>query len=258
MLSFSSIMVVLYVVFSFFTASMYFVLKDIEKDRDKPPKFLNVFLTTGFVMLYSFFIISVSAIFFSKKNTLPDTEEYDYVVVFGAGVSVDESKNLFINKRIEKAIDYANKHQKTKFVLSGAKLDDEIIEEAYYMRNYMELSGVDSKRILVDIFSFNTYENIDNSLLMIREDIIKRNRYENLLNRPIGKKIGNFDFEGIKIGFLSNDFHLMRINMMVSKKNVKDIYNIVVETPTVFIPYYYMREVLSLYKALWLSQLGVY
>lgn len=81
------------------------------------------------------------------------------------------------------------KNNKTKFVLSGAKGKNEFIEEAFYMRNYMLSKGIPNDRILVDIFSNNTYENINNSLYIIKEDMIIRNRHENIFGRPFKKDI---------------------------------------------------------------------
>ena len=160
-----------------------------------------------------------------------------------------------MNSRLDTAIDFAKKNVKSKFVLTGAKGIDEPIAEAVYMKDYMIKRGINENRILVDPFSVNTSENINNSLNLIIDDVIKRNRAENLIPRPFKRNSKKFDMDFINIGFMSNEFHLTRINMMARKRGISTPYDIKCHTNLLYVPYLYVRENLSLFKAFVLSQL---
>lgn len=235
---------------------LYYVNEKKVNKEETGVKFLHVFIYVASMFFFSIYIIVILLNVFLPKQYEKNNRPYQYIIVFGAGVSVDETKNVIINKRIDKAIEYSIRNRKTTFVLSGAKLDDEIIEEAYYMKDYMVARGVEPNRILVDIFSYNTFENINNSLFMIKEDLLRRNQFENIINRPFTKNREIYDFDYLKIGFVSNDFHLWRINMMAKKLGVNNINDIVVDTVPYLNLFYQVREVMALFKAFSLGQLS--
>lgn len=223
--------------------------------EERTPSFIRVFIKI--FSLFYFFGISLLFlinILYPKYNLLSDSgESYDYIIVFGAGVS--ENKTDIINSRIDKAIEYSIMYPECRFVLTGAKGKGEMIEEAIYMRNYMLDRNVPDKNIIVDPFSVNTEENIKNSLLLIKKDIIKRNSKENIITRPFKNDDFHFDLDFLTIGFMSSEFHLSRINMMAKKMGISKPYNIACNTKTIYLPYQYIREDLSFFKALVLNQL---
>lgn len=236
---------------------IYYINKNKIDREETGPKFFHVFVYVASIFFFTIYIIVILLNIFIPKQYEKNDRPYQYIIVFGAGVSVDETKNVIINKRIDKAVEYAKRNKKTTFVLSGAKLNDEIIEEAYYMKDYMIAKGVEPERILVDIFSYNTFENINNSLFMIKEDLLRRNQFENIIDRPFSKNREIYDFDYLKIGFVSNDFHLWRINMMAKKLGINNINDIVVDTVPYLYLYYQIREVMSLFKAFSLGQLSI-
>ena len=251
---------VMFIVFIFISLLLYILSYCLNHPYNKnieSPKFFNVFIKTFSVLFFLFFLIVIFINTLYPLQYIDNNKNFDYIIVFGSGVSTDDSKNIIINKRIETAINYYEKNNKTKFVLSGAKGDNEFIEEAFYMRNYMLNKGVPNDRILVDIFSNNTYENINNSLYIIKEDMINRNRHENIFVWSFKKDIDFFIFDNVSISFLSNEFHLMRIDMMAKLKGVKNPKNIVVKTTPFYLLYYEVREVLSIMKAFVLFQLKI-
>ena len=210
-------------------------------------KVVSIFFFSGVIGLILFNVIY-------PKNYLNEKErDYDYIIVFGAGVS--EDKNEIMNSRIEKAIEYSINHKRCKFVLTGAKGENEPIEEAVYMRNYMMKRGVNDSRIIVDPFSINTSENVVNSLKLIKKDAIKRNARENIITRPFKDNDDYFDLDFLNIGFMSSEFHLTRINMMAKKLGIRKPFDIDCETYFLYKPYLYVREDLSLFKALVLNQI---
>lgn len=223
--------------------------------KERGPSFLHIFIKVSYVFAASFTVILILINIFIPKPTIPPNQKYQYMVVFGANVSVDERKNYVLNKRIEKAVEYYKKDNNIIFVLSGGKGENELLEEATYMKEYMMSKGVRKEKILIDIFSTNTYENISNSLSIIESDIIKRNKYESFLNRPISTRTGKYDLEQINIGFISSDFHMWRITMMAKRSGIKKPFNVPVATRPFYLLFYYMRENLSLFKAFLLGEL---
>ena len=229
----------------------YLINNPIDEEKDEP-KFIYIFIK---ISTFLFFFAIIFAIAFNclyPKNYIKD-KNYDYIIVFGAGVT--QGKNQIMNSRLDTAILYAKKYKRCKFVLTGAKGEDEPIAEAIYMKNYMVERGVDDRNILVEPFSINTSENVFNSLKLIKEDIIKRNSRENIITRPFKNDFEKFDLDFVNIGFMSSEFHLTRINLMAKKLGIYHPYVIPCETKLFYRPYLYLREDLSLFKAFALNQI---
>ena len=209
---------------------------------------VTVFYFLGIISIMLFNIL------YPKYHINENYQKYDYIIVFGAGIS--QNKNEIMNSRIEKAIEYSKIYKNCKFVLTGAKGGDEPIAEALYMRNYMTERGMDERKIIIDNYSYNTYENVINSLNLIKKDIMARNRREHIITRPFkNKEKEYFDLDFLNIGFMSSEFHLTRINMMAKKVGIYRPYDIECTTRNIYKPYMYIREDLSLFKALVLNQL---
>ena len=231
----------------------YVVNNPIDYEKN-PPSFFHIFIK---IASFFFFFSIISVILFNclyPKNMInPRDQKYDYIIVFGAGIT--EGKTAIMNSRLDTAIEYANKYKRCKFVLTGAKGGKELIEEAAYMRDYMSKRGVKDSNIIVEPFSVNTNENIFNSLKLIRNDVKKRNARENIITRPFKNQSDKFDLEFLNIGFMSSVFHLTRISLMSKKYGILRPYSIPCETKALYKPYLYVREDLSLFKALVLNQL---
>ena len=219
------------------------------------PSFLRILTITVTIFFFSGILsIFIFNLVYPKHYIDINNQEYDYIIVFGAGVQ--ENKNEIMNGRIETAIEYSKLYKKCKFVLTGARGVNEPIEEAIYMKNYMTKRGMDEKRILIDTYSYNTFENVYNSLNLIKKDIVQRNKREHIITRPFKNTDKYyFDLDFLNIGFMSSEFHLSRINMMAKKFGIYRPYDIACHTRNIYKPYMYVREDLSLFKAFVLNQL---
>lgn len=237
---------------TFFCALSYTFFKPIDKEK-RGPSFRYVFIKVSSCMFIGATIIIILFNVLYPKNILKDKERYDYIIVFGAGVA--DGKTEIINSRLDRALEYSKKYPHCRFILTGAKGENEPIEEAYYMKNYMTSRGVVENLIIVDPFSINTEENIENSLELIKNDVMKRNTREHIITRPFVNKKGKFDMDFLNIGFMSSEFHLTRINLMARKQGVLKPYAISCNTRPLYLFYQYIRENLSLFKALILNQL---
>ena len=195
---------------------IYYLISNPINLKERSPSFIRIFINV-FAIFYFFGIASIIIfnIFYPKYYLNTKDQTYDYIIVFGAGIS--ENKTEIMNSRIEKAVEYSKKYPRCKFVLTGAKGGNELIEEAIYMRNYLKERGIDDKRLLIEPNSINTNENIYNSLNLIKKDVIKRNAKENIITRPFKNVENHFDLDFLNIGFMSSEFHLTRINMMAKK-----------------------------------------
>ena len=206
-------------------------------------------------MFFSAFLLITLFNLLYPKNYIKEDEGkgYDYIIVFGAGIS--DGKTLVMNSRLDNAIEYAKRYRRCKFVLTGAKGEREPIEEAVYMRNYMVERGVSDAMIIIDPYSINTRENIFNALTLIRKDVFRRNPREKIITRPFKNDENKFDLDFLNIGFMSSEFHLTRINLMAKKYGIYKPYDIPCNTRTVYKPYLYIREDLSLIKAFVFNEL---
>lgn len=222
--------------------------------EERAPSFLRIFIKVFSVFFFSgiLFLIAFN-ILYPKKYLNEQDQKFDYIIVFGAGVS--ENKTEIINSRIGRAVEYSKIYPRCKFVLTGARGSNELIEEALYMRDYLKDRGIDDSRILIEAKSINTSENVLNSLNVIKKDIMKRNARENIITRPFKNVNNYFDLDFLNIGFMSSEFHLTRINMMAKKLGISRPYDIPCFTRNLYKPYMYIREDLSLFKAFVLGQI---
>ena len=256
LMTFSLTMNVVFITAIVLFVLIYYLISNPLDIKERGPSFLRIFIK----VFAAFYFIGITSliffnIFYPKHYLNTNDQHYDYIIVFGAGIS--ENKTEIINSRIDKAVEYSKLYPHCKFVLTGAKGGNEQIEEAIYMRNYLKERGIDDKKLLIDPISINTNENILNSLNLIKKDIIRRNAKENIITRPFKNTDNHFDLDFLNIGFMSSEFHLTRINMMAKRIGITRPYNIPCDTKNLYKPYLYVREDLSIFKALILKQIKV-
>ena len=128
---------------------------------------LGLFTLEGMWFSFTF----VSLLFYSWiYRILPRRRQYDYIIIHGAGLDGTRPTPLLAG-RIDKALELWNKqHQHGKFVASGGQGADEVISEAQAMRDYLLEKGVPADAILMEDTSTTTWENLKNSIAVIRAD----------------------------------------------------------------------------------------
>ena len=128
---------------------------------------LGLFTLEGLWFSFTF----VALLFYSwLYRILPRHRQYDYIIIHGAGLDGPRPTPLLAG-RIDKALELWNKqHQHGKFVASGGQGADEIVSEAQAMRDYLLEKGVPADAILMEDKSTTTWENLQNSLAVIRAD----------------------------------------------------------------------------------------
>ena len=128
---------------------------------------LGLFTLEGMWFSFTF----VSLLFYSWiYRILPRRRKYDYIIIHGAGLDGTRPTPLLAG-RIDKALELWNKqHQQGKFVASGGQGADEVASEAQAMRDYLLEKGVPADAILMEDKSTTTWENLKNSIAVIRAD----------------------------------------------------------------------------------------
>ena len=128
---------------------------------------LGLFTLEGMWFSFTF----VSLLFYSWiYRILPRRRKYDYIIIHGAGLDGTRPTPLLAG-RIDKALELWNKqHQQGKFVASGGQGADEVVSEAQAMRDYLLEKGVPANAILMEDKSTTTWENLKNSIAVIRTD----------------------------------------------------------------------------------------
>jgi len=128
---------------------------------------LGLFTLEGMWFSFTF----VSLLFYSWiYRILPRRRQYDYIIIHGAGLDGTRPTPLLAG-RIDKALELWNKqHQQGKFVASGGQGADEVVSEAQAMRDYLLEKGVPAGAILMEDKSTTTWENLKNSIAVIRAD----------------------------------------------------------------------------------------
>ena len=156
-----------------------------------------VFLSISYLecVLLGTIIIAIKSV---KKK---DVYNKDYMIILGCQINSDGSLTPLLKGRCDRAIEFRNKQlESTKkdliFIPSGGKGEDEVISEGEAIKNYLESCNIDSKNIIVDNKSKNTYENMKFSFNLIK------------------KKNAN-------VGFSTTNYHVLRAGLIASEMGYK-------------------------------------
>lgn len=101
-------------------------------------------------------------------------QEEATVIVLGAKIN-DRSPSLMLKGRLDAAYDYLKTHPEAMCVVSGGQGIDEICSEAEAMADYLMEKGIAAERLLLENQSTNTYENLQFSMELIREQGLSEN-----------------------------------------------------------------------------------
>lgn len=177
------------------------------------------------IFLSSFLVISCLIIYYS----FPDSNQkpvVDYVIVLGGGLKRDRLSNS-MRRRLDRSFDYLKKDQTCQVIVSGGKTQNDTIPEAEAMKQYLKNKGVKEERIIMEVKSLNTKENIRFSKKIIN------------LNRGARKDIV----------VITSDFHMFRTKYICFDNGLK-VKGIVAGTPVMDYINLMIREYLAFLKGL--------
>ena len=231
------------------------------------PLSVRVSAATLFVTGLVVFVIVEILVF--TGVTQEDPKGLDYVIVLGAKVQ-QEGVSKSLKMRLDKAIQYGEENPDTIFVLSGGKGKDEPAAEAKAMYEYLVYNGVPADRLLMELQSTSTVENIAYSRLVIENDVARREEEEARLRRqerleqmiPVGPEGRPRLFGGIapgdlaieapekpvQIGVLTSNFHLFRAVQIGKKWGIPDIQGIAAPSELWMLPHFCVRECAAILK----------
>lgn len=162
------------------------------------PTWLKIFLyAPTAIILYLLLVAYNFLVNLLLYQIVPRQYNQDYLIVLGSGLKNGKTVSPLLAARINRAIQFAQKqvakgHQPPKFIMSGGKGNDEQITEAEAMKAYAILHGIDSKYILLETKSKNTYQNMQFSQAIATADF------------------GNNHY---RAKFFSNNYHIFRAGL---------------------------------------------
>lgn len=143
-------------------------------------------------------------------------EEPDCIIVLGAqvrGTKITDS----LKRRLDKALEFAEKFPGTRVIVSGGQGPGEEISEAEAMKRYLVKNGVKKERICCEDQSVSTRENL---------------RYS--------RKYLDADHD--RVGIVTNDFHIYRACLIARQEGYKKLSLIPASSNPVFQLNYLVRE----------------
>jgi len=179
----------------------------------------------GLVILGLLYIMILHFLIKSVEDEIP-LENAQYMIVLGARLYGDYPSPA-LRERLHSAFIYLMDNPATKVIVSGGQGSDELIPEAEAMKIYLTEMGINHDRILVETMSTSTYENIKNSI-----SIIKDNNEDN----PT-------------IVIVTNKFHLFRVYLL-AKRQGQEVSLLGAEIPPSILFSSYFREYFALTKSI--------
>ena len=140
---------------------------------------------------------------------LTDTVTYDEdaLIVLGAGIR-GEQLSRSLQKRLDAAVDYAEKNPDAVIVVSGGQGSGETIPEALAMERYLLSMGVPAERIRKEDLSTSTRENFQFSQTVLKE--VREPR---------------------RVAFVTSDFHVFRATFLARDAGFEQVTHLHGGTP---------------------------
>ena len=175
------------------------------------------------ILIISFLLIEGVIILNGNTKTIG---EVDYMIILGARLYGDiPSPGLY--ERLKVAEEYLKENTELKVIVSGGQGPDEDISEAEAMERYLLNNGIDKNKIIIEDKSTSTFENIKNSLYIIKE-------------------IDNE--ESPRVLLVTNSFHIFRSKFLANRLGAK-AYGLPAKVPPTILITQYIREYFAVIKS---------
>ena len=125
--------------------------------RTTPLWLVTALHTTAFAGLA---VMIAAGILIATGMTREEVRNPEFCIVLGASIREDGSLSPSLKRRLDETIRFSDRNPATRFVLSGGQGPREPVTEAEAMGSYLVYNGVPEDRLLLEIQSKNTYENI--------------------------------------------------------------------------------------------------
>ena len=185
--------------------------------------------------------VLVGTIILSTKaaRRIPSFDK-DYILILGCQIRKDGTLTNLLKGRADRAIEFAKMQKEASgkdivFIPSGGKGEDEIISEAEAIRNYLVETGIDESSMIVENKSANTFENLRNSMELIRKDA---------------------KTDDPKIAFSTTNYHVFRSGVFASQQGIK-AEGIGAKTKRYFWINAFIREFIAALVSEWKTHLAI-
>lgn len=194
-------------------------------------KIIIIIFVSSFLLLEGLILLNIN-----ETKDVDKVDNIDTMIVLGAKVNGTEISNT-LKLRLDKAIEYYNKHKSVNIIVSGGQGNDENITEALAMKNYLISNGVNSNNIIEENKATTTLENIIYSK----------------------KILDNMNDKG-KVLIVTSDYHLFRGRLIASILGIENeglcstssisgrLYYMIREYPTSIIDLVKSMEYMLTYK----------
>lgn len=182
-------------------------------------------ISLSLIGLISFLVVEGLII----NNSKPDPDiNANYMIILGAGLN-GEQLSWTLWERMQKGLDYLEKHPTVKVVVSGGQGPGEGIPEAEGMRRFLVDQGINEERILKEELSTSTMENFRFSKVILEQQPGFQNSEE--------------------VAVITNEFHLFRSKILARRNGLNPV-GIPSPTPWYIVPNVYLREYFAVVKSL--------
>lgn len=189
---------------------------------------ITLIIVFSLILIVIIWCVCVSIRMVKAFNNVPTHDTT--VVVLGCKVNENSVPSKMLRLRIEAAFDYLKTNENIMCIASGGKGDNEDISEAECIKNELVKRGIDEIRIIMEERSENTYQNINYS-------------YDIILKNNLAKDIT----------IVTDGFHELRASIIAKKLDINS-YSVCAKTPTIDLPYYWIRELMGLFQEMYLKK----
>lgn len=201
------------------------IFKRIRMGKIHLPKWLICIGCVLTLLCFICFGVIEGVIIHAAVSTAP--KNLSYIIVLGAGLN-GEKPSLTLTYRLDKSYEYLMANPDAKVIVSGGQGFDEPITEALAMERYLIEKGIDRERILREDASTSTYENLKFSKELL--------------------KMRGEDITSLKVGIVSNDFHIYRALYLARELSYNEVYGCSAKSVIWLKPNNYIREAFAVIK----------
>ena len=189
----------------------------IKKNLQLIIKSLIILFLVSFILIEGLIIVN---------GNIKNIDDVDYMIILGARL-YGEIPSHALYERLKVAEEYLHDDTDLKVIVSGGQGPDEYISEAEAMERYLINNGIDKNRIILEDKSTSTFENIRNSLNIIKE---------------------NDNLEEPRVLMVTNKFHVFRSKLLANRLGSK-AYGLAAEVPPTIVVPQYIREYFAVIKS---------
>ena len=195
-------------------------------------------------------VMITAGILVASGMTREEVRNPEFCIVLGASVKEDVSLSPSLKRRLDEAIRFSDRNPATRFVLSGGRGPGEPVTEAEAMGSYLVYNGVPEDRLLLEIQSKNTYENILYSDALISRVLTeeKKGRSRAAKKAPEGSSFIQAEGLPVRVAVLSADYHLFRALHLAKKMTGGEYCGIASKSDPVMFAHFVTRECIAIVK----------